>query len=76
MNKDKKTVECYKAVKQLMMNTFEDLTRAINEGNPKNLPDPHFQLQCLSNFMQMFQVVEDIYKLDTRPTPPKNIDIN
>jgi hypothetical protein len=76
MNRDKKIVKCYDAVKQLIMNTYEDLTKAINDGNPKNLPDPHFQLQILSNFMQMIQVVEDIHKLDSRPEPPKQIDIN
>jgi hypothetical protein len=76
MNRDKKIVECYKAIKQLMMNTYEDLTKAINDGNPKNLPDPHFQLQMLSNFMQMIQVVEDIHKVDSKPEQPKRIDIN
>jgi len=75
MNRDKKIVQCYDAVKQLMMNTFEDLTRAINEGNPKGLPDPQFQLQILSSWMQMVQLIEDTYKLDPKP-PVKNIDIN
>ena len=75
MNRDKKIVQCYEAVKQLMMNTFEDLTRAINEGNPKGLPDPQFQLQILSSWMQMVQLIEDTYKLDPKP-PVKNIDIN
>ena len=75
MNRDKKIVQCYDAVKQLMMNTFEDLTRAINEENPKNLPDPQFQLQILSSWMQMVQLIEDTYKLDPKP-PVKNIDIN
>jgi hypothetical protein len=76
MNRDKKIVQCYEAVKQLMMNTFEDLTKAINDGNPKNLPDPQFQLQILSSWMQMVQLIEDTYKLDSKPAPPKNIDIN
>ena len=76
MNRDKKIVKCYDAVKQLMMNTYEDLVKAINEGNPKNLPDPKFQLQILSNFMQMIQVVEDIHKLDHKPTPVTPIDKN
>jgi hypothetical protein len=75
MNRDKKIVQCYDAVKQLMMNTYEDLIRAINEGNPKNLPDPQFQLQILSSWMQMVQLIEDTYKLDPKP-PVKNIDIN
>lgn len=76
MNRDKKVVQCYNAVKQLMMNTFEDLTKAINDGNPKGLPDPQFQLQILSSWMQMVQLIEDTYKLDSKPAPPKNIDIN
>lgn len=76
MNRDKKIVECYKAMKQLMMNTYEDLTKAINDGNPKNLPDPQFQLQILSSFMQMIQLIEDTYKLDSKPDQPKKIDIN
>ena len=76
MNKDKKIVQCYDAIKQLMMNTFEDLTKEINDGNPKNLPDPQFQLQILSNWMQMVQLIEDTYKLDHKPTPVKPIDKN
>ena len=76
MNRDKKIVKCYDSVKQLMMNTYEDLVKAINEGNPKNLPDPHFQLQILSNFMQMIQVVEDIHKLDHKPETITPIDKN
>jgi len=76
MNRDKKIVKCYDAVKQLMMNTYEDLVKAINEGNPKNLPDPQFQLQILSNFMQMIQVVEDIHKLDNPVTPIDKNQLN
>jgi hypothetical protein len=76
MNRDKKIVQCYQAVKQLMMNTFEDLTRAINEGNPKDLPDPQFQLQILSSWMQMVQLIEDTYKLDSKPPTVTPIDKN
>jgi len=76
MNRDKKIVQCYQAVKQLMMNTFEDLTRAINEGNPNNLPDPQFQLQILSSWMQMVQLIEDTYKLDSKPPTVTPIDKN
>jgi len=37
--------------------------------------DPQFQLQILSSWMQMVQLIEDTYKLDPKP-PVKNIDIN
>lgn len=71
MNRDKKIVECYKAVKQLMMNTYEDISKQIAQGNPKNLPDPELQLQFLSAWMQMVQLIEDTYKLDSE-TPKIN----
>lgn len=72
MNRDKKIVKCYDAVKQLMMNTYEDLVKAIAEGNPKGLPDPQFQLQILSSWMQMVQLIEDTYKLDPVTPIDKN----
>ena len=58
------------------MNTYEDLTKAISDGNPKNLPDPQFQLQILSSWMQMVQLIEDTYKLDTKPQTVTPIDKN
>ena len=72
MNRDKKIVQCYQAVKQLMMNTYEDITKAIAEGNPKGLPDPELQLQFLSAWMQMVQLIEDTYKVGPEPPINKN----
>ena len=72
MNRDKKIVQCYNAVKQTMMNTYEDISKAIAEGNPKGLPDPELQLQFLSAWMQMVQLIEDSYKLDPETPINKN----
>ena len=76
MNRDKKIVQCYNAVKQLMMNTYEDISKAIAEGNPKGLPDPELQLQFLSAWMQMVQLIEDSYKLDNPVTPINKNNLN